>query len=353
MRFSLVPTGIAGIAILLAVGCGDDAAGPDGIPDRIIEEDPASANTPGLPRPNSFGERLPDWSDELLLEERTLVGAFNPLVSAAHWAWHRTNLIPTDPAAVLFASSDSTVYWDLVLQRCAPNVATTCTTAWYGTGFSSGSPPRLYSGGGLDVPSWPTRVLLMKTDTSGNPILTPPVYYLGFCPFPWLCIADNHRAMRPLHEADGSRRIPVVRHYAVWHKVIQVELANGTAFAQGVQVARGVEKTEGEEFSRSISVSAGGGNLFLTVTATLTQTFSRSITISEQTTLTSTFEAPEHKDGMNMMFVVWQLADRYRIEDVDHPGQPWSQDGSYEAEEMLVSDLTTQYRTQRAFFRAE
>lgn len=86
---------------------------------------------------------------------------------------------------------------------------------------------------------------------------------------------------------------------------------------------RGSSRTDTEEFGRSLTVSAGAGYgpLSVSVSGTLSQTFSTSITVDESRT--ETFEkSVSGEPGKIIQFQVWELVDRYSFCDAN--GDPLS-----------------------------
>jgi hypothetical protein len=92
----------------------------------------------------------------------------------------------------------------------------------------------------------------------------------------------------------------------------------------------GSSTTETEEFGRSVTASAGLslGALSLGVSVTLSETFSTSVTVSEETSETFT-KTVFGEDGKTVHFQVWELVEYYTITDAD--GKPFT-DPNYTVE---------------------
>lgn len=111
---------------------------------------------------------------------------------------------------------------------------------------------------------------------------------------------------------DTSEAVYKIRHRRYWKKIYSNVLGPGTSFSEAKEYTRGTSMTNAEEFSASISATAGGFGFG--ISATLSAKFSKSVTINEEEKSTIT-RSVTGADGVDRVFTIWQLRDIYDIVD--------------------------------------
>lgn len=107
---------------------------------------------------------------------------------------------------------------------------------------------------------------------------------------------------------------PKVRWVRYWKRLVSVVIPHPTNYQQSHTYTEGTSETTGESFAISLGLSASGWGVGLS--AQLTYTFNREVTISSETSVTKTFTC-ESEPGKVLQFTVWQLIDEYQICDSD------------------------------------
>jgi hypothetical protein len=310
---------------------------------------PPTANLdalPEIPRPVSLTDFGASRS-EVQTEVRLLAGDFRPEIDevTADWAIQaqRTGgsfqgypTIPTGPCpAAVFEGVQAS-------DRLTNAVSHTCQMNW--SVFPPGS-GRVPAGRPLVPDSLPRRVLWL--DGAPNPAsvgrFAETLTRDGTCSFtmPALPPLPSQTRAGPCAQTDAVTYVlrwpqvttPVYVRRDRWWERRPLLVDGSEAFILEGPVTRtvsfsyssGSTTTNTEEFARSITVEVGGSYSFFSasVSATLSQTFSTTVEVRRDTTVTVTEEL-SGEPGVARVMTFWVLVERYSITDAD--GNPYGDD---------------------------
>lgn len=211
-------------------------------------------NTPQVPIPSSPGEFLPDESEILVYEERS-VSTFSPELD-------------TVPSSVQDYYSPS--------------------------GYPVSYNPH------------PLRHLMVENGVKVNPVVfTIDVCVDGGCTS-WMTLSNV--------EGPALAEIPKIQWIRYWKRLVSVTVPYPTTYQQSHTYTEGTSETTGESLSLSLGVSASGWGVGLS--AELTQTFTHEVTVSSETSITKTFTC-NSEQGKIIQFTVWQLVEGFRFRNSD------------------------------------
>jgi hypothetical protein len=340
------------LAVPFVFGCADVAA-----PKTTPTATPGLDSLPEIPRPVSltnFGAS----KSEVQTEIRPLAGDFNPAIDVvtADWAIQAQRLngsfqgsqtVPTGacPAAV-FEGTDAS-------SRLANAIPHECNETW-GL-FGAAGTGRVPAGTPLVPDSIPRRVLWLDGAPApasvGSFIET--VTRNGTCSF-LIQVAPFITETRagPCTQTDALTYMlrwpqvtkPVYMRRDRWWERRPLLVDGSDAFILEGPVTRtvtfsyssGSTTTNTEEFARSITVSVGGSWDFFSasVSATLSQTFTTSVEVRRDTTVTVSEEL-SGEAGVARVMTFWVLVERYSITDAD--GNPY-EDDNYQIPPVTFTD---------------
>lgn len=126
-----------------------------------------------------------------------------------------------------------------------------------------------------------------------------------------------------LGELGELEATPVLVRSVYWAKVFQRTIGAGATYTQAHSYTHGTSETNGMSFGWSIGISTslGWGPVSAKISTEFHQDFEREISVSEETTVTRTYECTAPADK-TVVFALWQLRERYTICDAD--GEPWA-----------------------------
>ena len=278
-------------ALILCIGCSGSTTDPGGGNGNGNGGGDGGGYTdvPDLPTPASPGGDVPAESDTVS-RVALLTGTFNPLVTDTYGAW-------------------------LHIERCTGRVvADQRVVDWASRANASGN----FSPVTVQIRN--RRLLLQRSDGSAvaperSATRTPDC---GALPLPGdvdqyafkgealaapvYVRRDRHWELKPLEGNVGG--------YLLVFPNTSGEVA--TSYTSGT------ERSQTEEFGRSLTATVGAsyGVLSATVSGTLSQTFSSSVSVNESTTETFT-KSVTGKDGKIIQFMVWELVEDYRFTDAE------------------------------------
>lgn len=335
------------LVVPLVFGCIDSTA-PKTTPSATTSATPSTDSLPPIPRPSSLTDFGPSTS-EVQTEIRPLEGDFDPQIDTvtADWAieavrWGGTlgsglSLTPTvGCAAMVFEGTAAS-------DRLANSVSQSCPESDVNFGFptvgtvSAGTPllpdpdslPRrlIWLDGAATPASLGTFTRLLQrlgtcttfgacwqtdvvTYTLRWPQATKPVYVRR----------DRWWERRPLL-GDGSQGL-----------ILEGPVTRTVSFTY----SSGSTTTNTQEFARSITAEAGlsYGAFSASVSATLSQTFTTSVEVRRDTTVSVTEEL-SGEAGVARVMTFWVLMQRYTITDAD--GNPY-EDDNYRIPTYQLSD---------------
>lgn len=159
-------------------------------------------------------------------------------------------------------------------------------------------------------------------------------------------VINGNPAPSPTFQGEAGQPLtetPQLQLVRYWRRIGPVTRYSGaTTTSVTRSVTRGSETTRTESFAYTLGVSTtvSGGGAFVQASATVSAEFSgefeNEYTISESVTETETYEVVAEQDE-NLVFVVWQLVDEYRIVVQDDSGEWVTYDDP--AYDFLESDL--------------
>ena len=112
----------------------------------------------------------------------------------------------------------------------------------------------------------------------------------------------------------GVEEIPTVQCVRYWRKIFSTVVQHPFNYTESHTYTEGTSETTGESFSYTLGVSAGLWGIGLS--AELTRTFSHSITVSSETSVTKEYFCPS-ASGKTIVFTAWQLVEGFRICNAD------------------------------------
>ena len=113
---------------------------------------------------------------------------------------------------------------------------------------------------------------------------------------------------------NGIEYIPLIQYIRYWQKIFSTVIQYPANYMESHTYTEGTSETTGESFSYTIGLSGSAYGIGLS--AELTRTFTHSITISTETSVTKQFTC-ESIEGKSLVFTVWQLVEGFRICNAD------------------------------------
>ncbi len=240
------------LLILMLISCGKDNLDDNGNDDNGLPP-----NTPTIPVPSYPGEVLPERSDSLIFEE-ALIDNFSPTLSACPdtVVQYLESLKCTD---VILWPADKR--FDLVVD-----------------------------GANVDLIDVPVRAFTKVPHTS----ISIPFYYTFTC--------------------RGIVEIPTLQHIRYWQKIFSTVIQYPSNYLESHTYTEGTSETWGQSFSYTLGLSGSVWGIGLS--AELTKTFSHSITVTSESSVTKQFSANSIQ-GKTIVFTTWQLIEAFRICNAD------------------------------------
>jgi hypothetical protein len=289
MRSYILTIGCAMLIAIGAMGCGDSPVNPPA-PGGGTNPGPGFTDVPDIPTPKTPGGDVPATSETLTVLKRH-TSLYNPSVTNAYGSWYidrvqlfgpgfpemRTNVMDSDA----WGSQVTDLYAKLFIQEEMSRIILQDENGNVGG-------PRISGDYGVSVLS---RALLSEVDFRGSAV-EKAVYIRR----------DRHWELKPLEGGAGN--------YLLLDGPVSGEVSSS--------YTKGVSNTQTEEFGRSVTASAGLslGVLSLSVSGTLSETFSSSVTVSESKTETFT-KTVTGASGKIVQFMVWELIEKYSFCDED------------------------------------
>ena len=112
----------------------------------------------------------------------------------------------------------------------------------------------------------------------------------------------------------GLAAAPVVHHVRYWQLIFSTVIDYPANYTESHTYTEGTSETTCESFSYTLGVS--GSTSWIGLSAELTRTFSHSVTVSSETSVTKEFSC-ESIEGERIVFSAWQLVDGFRICNAD------------------------------------
>ena len=113
---------------------------------------------------------------------------------------------------------------------------------------------------------------------------------------------------------NGVGHSPLIQYIRYWQKIFSTVIQYPANYMESHTYTEGTSETTGESFSYTLGISGQAYGIGLS--AELTRTFSYSITISSETSVTKQFTC-ESIEGKTIVFTVWQLVEGFRICNAD------------------------------------
>ena len=113
---------------------------------------------------------------------------------------------------------------------------------------------------------------------------------------------------------NGIVHIPLMHYVRYWQKIFSTVIQYPADYLESHTYTEGTSETTGESFSYTIGLSGSAYGIGLS--GELTRTFTYSITISTETSITKEFSC-ESINGKTLVFTVWQLVEGFRICNAD------------------------------------
>lgn len=270
--------------LVLCVGCSGSATGPGG-----GDTDHGYTDVPDIPTPTSPGGDVPAASETVTRVE-LLTGTYNPLVVDSYGTWRHYRICSGQVTA-----DQQTVDW-----------ASRAGSAGRFTPVSSRFRNR--------------RLVLRQTDGT-TPVMQQTVNQHPDCGgFPLPGDLDRytfqgHALSVPVHvRRDRRWELKPLEGGAGDYLLVYPNTSGEVA----TSYTSGTERSQTEEFGKSLSATVGAEFRVLSasVSGTLSQTFSSSVNISESTTETFT-KSVTGKDDKVIQFMVWELVEDYRFTDAE------------------------------------
>jgi len=290
------------LCLLTLAACGNDSPTDPGGGGGAAFED-----TPAIPRPTSPGGSVPAVSDVLTLVTRGTLDDFAPRVldialttgnvyarARTSCAWElveiRTNFQLANWNGQLSYSSADCGNTTLLLVALKEELRPQGNMRLVSGGSPHPDISRDLRGGTVFEPLKPTALGFVRT------VVTP---------------------ARPLEHTPHLRRDRFWRLRPIDGGVGDFLLLTGPTSGEiSTSYTVGVERTETESFGRSVTgeVSANLGVLSASVSATLSENFESSVSITEATTTTFT-KSVRGEEGKTVQFMVWELVEVYSFSD--------------------------------------
>lgn len=112
----------------------------------------------------------------------------------------------------------------------------------------------------------------------------------------------------------GVGHIPLIQYLRYWQKIFSTVIQYPSNYMESHTYTEGTSETTGESFSYTLGLSGQAYGIGLS--AELTKTFTYSITISSESSITKEFSCPSI-EGKTIVFTVWQLVEGFRICNAD------------------------------------
>lgn len=318
----------------LAVGCSDSTA-PGTSDDNGDQPIP---DWPVIPQPSAPYEDTEPTSDTLTVIQ-PLTTNYRPLVVRALCPWSVNSRFRTYSVAVPWCEETeygpiSFIYLDELWSSEIPPMDfynqcdVICSHPDYGC---PSEPIDIF----LDEPCG--RILLMEDDDFVDPV--PPIVITGtiwngsehFCRESMCQLWTTHYLEMHLEGEVRALEGPLyLRRDRYWQRVWIADensyfkvLIGETEYNLSVSYTSGTSTTETESFGRSVTASAGldFGALTASVEVTISQSFSTSVTISEEMTVEETYKV-FGEDGKYVQFQVWEGVEIFTITDTE--GNPYT-----------------------------
>ena len=318
------------VAVILT-GCSDSTSPDDSGGNGGVEP----ADWPVIPQPSAPYEDTAPTSDTLTIIQ-PLTTNYRPSVMRTLCGWSGNSIYWTHSYMGICDRTDS-----------SPIMLINLSDSW-----SSAMPPIDYSGcsnPGYCCPSGPIdvsraepfcRALLLEDGSIVSPVEWAGIHETiwtssyHFCPDSY-CGFAVHWIELSLNGHLRSLEGPVyLRRDRYWHRVWIADensyfkvLIGNTEYDLSVSYTSGTSTTETETFGRSVTTSGGldFGFLKASVEVTISQSFSTSVTLSEETTIEETYKV-FGEDGKYVQFQVWEGVEIFTITDAE--GNPYT-DPSY------------------------
>jgi len=248
------------LACFALLSCGDDGVSPD--------NGDGSPDMPDIPLPVHFDEVLPQYSDTLMIQEV-------PVQNFAPDVWEC-------PCAL----SGVDDWW-----------------AEYQLGSDVSS-----CGVRLDA-ARPQTVFVFEDEVLESP-------YLQFeaCLEVWsMQVWQNCEYMGYDYPRDCVPVLeerPLIQRHRYWKKIFSARITYPADYSESHSFTEGTSETDGYSFARTVGASAGIWGISLS--ASLTETFSHEVTVSSETTVEQEFSASSI-EGKVVHFTAWQLIEVFRI----------------------------------------
>lgn len=147
---------------------------------------------------------------------------------------------------------------------------------------------------------------LRRLIVDGGLIVDPVALPLKVCSDPG-CLGGY---LEPSVNGPPLAELPGLQWVRYWKRLVNVVVPHPTTYQQSHTYTEGTSEMTGESFSVSLGLSASGWGLGLS--AELTSTFSHSVTISSESSVTKTFTCPSEA-GSTIQFTVWQLVEGFQF----------------------------------------
>ncbi len=186
-----------------------------------------------------------------------------------------------------------------------------------------------YPGATVTYDPHPQPKLMINNGVIVNPVsLTIHTQYPGF-PIPKTTVDGPPLSTRP-----------TIQWVRFWKLLVSSVVPYPTSFQQSVTYTNGTSETTGQSFSFSVGASASGWGIGLS--AELTKTFSKEVTVSSEKSVTQTFTC-DSESGFKIQFAIWQLVDEFRICNSGAAGTvlPLFTDANYDFTNFLCIDNDT------------
>jgi hypothetical protein len=116
------------------------------------------------------------------------------------------------------------------------------------------------------------------------------------------------------YNCNGIVHVPLLQYTRYWQKIFSTVIQYPSDYMESHTYTEGTSETTGESFSYTLGLSGSAYGIGLS--AELTRTFTHSITISSETSVTKQFTC-ESIEGKTLVFTVWQLVEGFRICNAD------------------------------------
>lgn len=313
------------LGLLFSAACGsDNGVGPDG--DGGTGSDELPAGTPSPPIPSGPFADVPATSDTLTVVN-ALPTNFRPSVARLRGDWNKEVRACQYSWTILPGPCNSWWNWVAETETDSWNDELAPVTASYLGGTQVVTAPMAFSKLASGFPG-SVRMLLVE---DGGAVANPSAFRRDGSGRGAEYDYETRRTIQP----EALTNPVYVRRDRYWVRQQlsstvgeYLVLTGDTEASLESSYTAGTQTTETEEFGRSVSVSGGlsYGPLSANVSATLSESYSTSVTIIEETTETF-IRTVRGSPGKQTRFITWSLVERYTFTDSD--GDPFT-DPSYE-----------------------